>query len=216
MANNDPVILSEEPSSVRININDPNKSKKNTGGQMVKRQQKIPWYDRVIGAFCGQDVNHENLLEHVVKNWAVPTGQRMLNNGIQSGLKRASDATQMMIFGRVVNSQNGPVDYSSYSQQSNIPAPGIYQVTQAVDVFAFRDRSKAEECLAYLKGRIATYQSVGVLDYFEWLNDKLGAGISLDYNMADRGWKDLSNVTVKPDPNGYIIDFPRPVFLKRG
>lgn len=216
MANNDPVILSEEPKNVRINVQDPNKPKQNSGGQMVKRQRKIPWYDRVIGAFCGQDVNHDNLLEYVVKNWAVPTGQRMLNNGIQSGLKRASDATQMMIFGRVVNTQNGPVDYTSYSQQGATPSPGIYQVTQAVDVFAFRDINKANECLAYLKGRIATYQSVGVLDYFEWLNDKLGAGISLDYNMADRGWKDLSNVTVKTDPNGYIIDFPRPVFLKRG
>ena len=216
MANNDPVILSEEPKNVRINIQDPTKPKQNSAGQMVTRPVKIPWYDRVISALFGGDVNHENIGEHFINDWAVPTGKRMLNNGIQSGLKRAGDATQMMLFGHVVNSQNGPVDYSSYSQPGAAPAPGIYKVSEQVEVFAFRDRMKAEECLAYLRGRIQTYQSVGVLDYFEWLNDKLGAGIALDYNMADRGWKDLNNVTVKPDPNGYIIDFPRPVFLKRG
>lgn len=216
MANNDPVILSEEPKTVKINIQDPNKPKQNSGGQMVMRPAKIPWYDRIISALFGNDVNHENIGEHFINDWAVPTGKRMLNNGIQSGLKRAGDATQMMLFGHVVNSQNGPVDYSSYSQPGNAASPGIYKVSEQVEVFAFRDRAKADECLAYLKGRLATYQSVGVLDYFEWLNDKLGAGIPLDYNMADRGWKDLNNVTVKPDPNGYIIDFPRPVFLKRG
>lgn len=216
MADIDPVILSEEPSSVRINIDDPNKPKSNAGGQMVKRPQKIPWYDRIIGALFGNDVNHENVGDKLIKDYAVPTGQRMLNNGIQTGLKKAGEAAQVMIFGRVINSTNGPTDYTSFSKPGNVATPGIYQVTQAVDVFAFRDRNKAEECLAYLKGRIATYQSVGVLDYFEWLNDKLNAGISLDYNMADRGWRDLSNVFVKPDPNGYIIDLPKPVFLKRG
>lgn len=213
--NNDPVILSEEPNNVKINIQDPNKPKPNSGGTLVKRKQKIPWYDKIIAAVYGPEVNHENILEYWVNEKAIPTGKRMLNNGIQNGLKRAGDATQMMLFGHVVNSQSGPVDYSSYSQPGNA-SPGIFKVSEQVEVFAFRDRQKADECLAYLKGRLATYQSVGVLDYFEWLNDKLGAGIPLDYNMADRGWKDLSNVTVKPDPNGYIIDFPRPVFLKRG
>lgn len=213
---NDPVIMSEEPSSIKLNIQDPSKPKPNPAGKLIKKEVKIPWYDRVISAFFGQEVNHYNLGEYLIKNWAVPTGQRMLNNGIQSGLKRAGDATQMMIFGRVVNSNNGPTDYTSFSKPNGVPAPGVYQVSQQVEVFAFRDYKMAEECLAYLRGRIQTYQSVGVLDYFEWLNDKLNAGIPLDYNMADRGWKSLENVMIKSDPNGWIIDFPRPVFLKRG
>ena len=216
MANNDPVILSEEPSSVKININDPTKPKQNPAGKMIKKTVKIPWYDKIIAALFGPDVNHENIFDHFLKDWAEPTAKRMINNGVQSGLKRAGDATQVMLFGRVVNS-NGPTDYTSFSQPGgNLNAPGGYRVTDQVDVFAFRDKNKAEECLAYLRGRINVYKSVGVLDYFEWLNDNLHAEIPLDYSMVDRGWVDLSNVNVLPDPNGFIINFPRPIYLKRG
>lgn len=215
--NNDPVILSEEPSSVKINIQDPNKPQQPKGGKMIKKEQKIPWYDRVIGALCGNDVRLSNLGEHIVNDVALPTGKRMLNNGIQSGLKHIGDASQVLLFGRVVKSTNGPVDYSSYSNQSANPAPGGYRVTDQVDMFAFSERMKAEECLAYLRGRIQTYRSVGVLDYFEWINENVpGVDIPLDYNMSNRGWVDLSNVVVVPDPNGFVINLPRPVFLKKG
>lgn len=211
-----PVILSEEPSSVRINIQDPNKSKQPSGGKLIKKKVKVPWYDKVIGALFGQDISSQNLPEYLVKNVAVPTGQKLLNNGIQGGLKRVGDASQILIYGRVINSNSGPTDYTSFSKPNAAPAPSIYQVSDQVDVFAFRDYAKANECLAYLKGRIQTYGSVCILDYFEWLNEHLSAGIGLDYGMADRGWRDLNNVTIKSDPNGFIIDFPRPVFLKRG
>lgn len=217
MANsNDPVILSEEPTTVRVNIQDPNKPQKPAGGKMIKKPAKVPWYDKLIGSLFGAGVDHSNIGEHIIKDYAVPTGQRMLNNGIQSGLKRAGDAAQIMIFGRVVNSNSGPTDYTSFSQPNGGQAPGGYRVADQVDVFAFANQQKAFECLAYLRGRIQTYQSVGVLDYFEWINDNLKMNIPLDYNMANRGWKDLSNVNVLPDPNGYIINLPRPIFLTRG
>lgn len=217
MGNNDPVILSEEPSNVRINIQDPNKPKQSAGGKMIKKPQKVPLIDRIIGAFFGSDVNKDNLGEHLINDYAVPAGKRMINNGIQSGLKRVGDASQVMLFGRVVNSTNGPTDYTSFSYPNSVnPSPGGYRVTDQVDVFAFTDRNRAEECLAYLRGRIQTYRSVGVLDYFEWINDNLHADIPLDYNMANKGWVDLNNVTVIPDPNGFIINLPRPVFLKKG
>ena len=209
--NNDPVILSEEPSSVKINIQDPNKPKQNAGGKMVKKEVKIPWYDRIISALFGQDVNHENLGEHFINDWAIPTGKRMLNNGIQSGLKRAGDASQVILFGRVVNSANGPTDYTSYSQPNAVQKPGGYRVMDQVDVFAFTDKNKAIECLNYLRGRIQS-----VVDYYEWINTNLQVDIPLDYNMTYRGWMDLSNVIISPDPNGFIINLPRPVALRRG
>lgn len=214
MANNGPVILSEEPSSVKINIQDPNKPKQNAG-KVVKREQKKSFWDKVIGAFFGPDVNSQNLGQHFVDDYAVPTAKRMINNGIQTGLKRTGDAAQMMLFGRVVNSSNGPTDYTSFSQPNGSVANGGYRVMDQVDVFAFTDKRKAEECLAYLRGRIGTYGSAGVLDYWEWINDNLKMDIPLDYNMANRGWKDLSNVRIMTDPNGYIIDFPRPIALQR-
>ncbi len=216
MANNDPVILSEEPSSVRINIQDPNKPKQSPGGKLIKKPKKIPWYDRLLSGLFGNDVNHENIGEHFINDWAVPTGKRMLNNGIQSGLKRAGDATQVLLFGRVVNSSNAPTDYTSFSNPNVAQKPGGYRVMDQVDVFAFTDKRKAEECLAYLRGRIQTYGSASVVDYYEWINTNLQVDIPLDYNMTYRGWVDLNNVIITPDPNGFIINLPRPVGLKRG
>ena len=213
--NNDPVILSEEPSSVRINIQDPNKPK--AGGKMIKKPQKVPLIDRIIGAFFGQDVNKDNLGEKIINDYAVPAGKRMINNGIQSGLKRMGDASQVMLFGRVVNCTNGPTDYTSFSNPNAVnPKPGGYRVMDQVDVFAFTDKRKAEECLAYLRGRIQTYGSASVVDYYEWINTNLQVDIPLDYNMTYRGWVDLNNVIITPDPNGFIINLPRPVGLKRG
>lgn len=217
MANNDPVILSEEPSSVKINIQDPNKPKPNTGGKMIKKPAKVPWYDRLISGLFGSDVSHENLGEHILNDWAIPTGKRMLNNGIQNGLKKTGDAAQVLLFGRVVNQTNGPTDYTSFSNPNNVQKPGGYRVMDQVDVFAFSDKRKADECLAYLRGRIREYGSASVVDYYEWINTNLeGVDIPLDYNMTYRGWLDLGNVTITPDPNGFIINFPRPVGLKRG
>ena len=217
MANNDPVILSEEPQSIKINIQDPNNPKQNAGGKLIKKPAKIPWYDKLIGAAFGSDVNHENFFEHLLNDWAVPTGKRMLNNGIQSGLKRAGDASQVILFGRVVNSNTGPTDYTSFSNPNAAPKPGGYRLMDQVDVFAFADKNKAVECLNYLRGRIQTYGSTSVVDYYEWLNTNLqGVEIPLDYNMTYRGWMDLSNVIITPDPNGFIINFPRPVGLKKG
>ncbi len=217
MANNEPVILSEEPQHVKLNIQDPNKPKQNTAGKLVKVERKIPFIDRVISALFGQDVNSQNLGEHLINDYAVPTGKRMINNGIQSALKRTGDAAQVMLFGRVVNSNSGPTDYTSFSNPNGAkPSPGGYRVMDQVEVFAFTDKNKAQECLDYLRSRIKGYGSAGVLDYFEWINDNLHLDIPLDYNMANRGWVDLSNTTVKTDPNGFIIDFPRPIALKRG
>ncbi len=216
MANNDPVILSEEPSTVRINIQDPNKPKQSPGGKLIKKPKKVPWYDRLLSGLFGNDVNHDNIGEHFINDWAVPTGKRMLNNGIQSGLKRAGDATQVLLFGRVVSSSNGPTDYTSFSNPNVAQKPGGYRVMDQVDVFAFTDKRKAEECLAYLRGRIQTYGSASVVDYYEWINTNLQVDIPLDYNMTYRGWVDLNNVIITPDPNGFIINLPRPVGLKRG
>ena len=213
MANNDPVILSEEPSKVKINISDPNKP---SGGKLIKKPKKIPWYDKIISAVYGPEVTHENILEYWVNEKAIPTGKRMLNNGIQTGLKHVGDASQVMLFGRIVNS-TGPTDYTSFSNPSTAPKPGGYRLMDQVDVFAFADKRKAEECLVYLRGRIQTYGSASVVDYYEWINTHLeGVEIPLDYNMTYRGWMDLSNVIISPDPNGFIINFPRPVGLKKG
>ena len=201
MANNDPVILSEEPSSVKINIQDPNKPKPNAGGKMIKKPAKVPWYDRLISGLFGSDVSHENLGEHILNDWAIPTGKRMLNNGIQNGLKKTGDAAQVLLFGRVVNQTNGPTDYTSFSNPNNVQKPGGYRVMDQVDVFAFSDKRKADECLAYLRGRIKEYGSASVVDYYEWINTNLeGVDIPLDYNMTYRGWLDLGNVTITPDP----------------
>ena len=215
---NKPVIMSEEPGNVRINIADPKKPKvAGSGGKMIKKEQKIPLLDRLISAYCGKSVTRQNLGEYILKERIEPAGLRMANTLIQNTLKRTSDAAQMMLFGRVVNSSTGPTDYTSFSNPNNVNAkPGGYRVSNQVDVFAFTNLAKAEECLAYLRGRIREYGSAGVLDYWEWINSNLNMDIPLDYNMTNLGWVDLNNCTIKPDPNGFVIDLPRPIILRKG
>ena len=60
-----------------------------------------------------------------------------------------------------------------------------------------------------MKGRIATYGSASVLNYYELVGEQV------DYMMADRGWLDLSTAEVRSAPEGFIIDLPRPIMLKR-
>lgn len=210
------IILSEEPGSVRVSTVDPTKPKQSGGGKMITKKQKVPFLDRVIGAFFGTDVNRENVGDHILNDWAVPVAKRMANNAVQGSLKRVGDATQVMLFGKVVNQNNGPVDYTSYSNPNGQHAPkaGAYRVMDQVEVFAFSDKNAAIACLNYLRGRISTYGSASVVDYFEWINTNLNCEVPLDYNMTYRGWVDLSNVVITPDPNGFIINLPRPVSLK--
>lgn len=216
MLANDPVIFSEEPQKMKINIQDPNKQKATNGGKMVKIEKKKSFLDRVIGAVFGNDeVNTTNVGEHFMNDFAEPLGKRLLNNAVQGALKKTSEATQTLLFGHVVNSVDGPTDYTSFSSPNKVK-PGGYRVMDRVDVFAFTDKNKALECLAYLRQRIQTFGSAGVLDYFEWINDNLNQEIPLDYNMANKGWVDLSNVTISVDPNGFIINLPNPIGLKKG
>lgn len=212
----DKVILSEEPTNVRLNIQDPSKPQNNPG-RIVTVQKKIPWYDKVISGLFGNEVRHDNLADYLLNNWAIPTGKKMLNNGIQSGLKRTGDAAQVLLFGKVINSNNGPTDYTSFSKPNggNV-VQGAYRVMDQVDTFAFTQQRKAEECLGYLRGRISTYGSVSVVEYFEWINANLGTDIPLDYNMTYRGWVDLNASRVSQSAEGWIIELPRPVALKRG
>lgn len=212
----DRVILSEEPGQVKISVQDPNKPKQGAGGKMITRKQKVPFLDRVIGAFFGADVDRSNVGEHILNDFAVPVGKRMVNNAVQGSLKRIGDASQVMLFGKVVSSSNGPTDYTSFSNPNGQPQrqQGAYRVMDSVEVFAFRDKNSAIACLNYLRGRIREYGSASAVDYFEWINSNLNMDIPLDYNMTYRGWVDLSNVTITPDPNGFIINLPRPVGLK--
>ena len=63
MADNDKVILSEEPQQVRINIQDPNKPKPVS---VQKIPQKPSLVDRAISGYFGQDVNRKNLGDFIV------------------------------------------------------------------------------------------------------------------------------------------------------
>lgn len=214
----DKVILSEEPDKIKLNIQDPTKPA-NSAGKMIKVNQKIPVKDRVIGALFGPEVNSQNLGQTLVDDYAIPTGKRMLNNAAQNTLKRFGDAVQVLLFGKVINSTSGPTDYTSYSNPDKanaVKTQGVYRVMDQVDTFAFAQKNKAEECLAYLRGRIAKYGSVSVVDYFEWINTNLNTEISLDYNMTYRGWIDLSSARVSVAAEGFIIELPRPIALQRG
>ena len=212
MANNEePVILNHEPSTqIKISIEDPTKPKQAKFTNQIKAKESIG--TKLKHAFLGPDV--DDVGNYILKEYLEPTGKRMLNNGAQGILKHIGNGIQVLLFGKVINQQNGGVDYTSF-YNSNIGLNGSqqqksYKVMDAVDTFTM-SRENAIETLGYLKGRIKEFGSASVLDYYEHI------GAPLDYMMSDRGWKNLDNVQVLPMPgNGFYIDLPRPIYLKRG
>lgn len=207
----DPVILSTEPGHVKINIEDPNKPKKPKYTQRVEAKEKVS--TKLKHAFLGPDV--DDVGNYVLKEYLEPTGKRLLNNTAQGLLKKISNGIQILLFGKVVTTQNGGVDYTSYYNPNITSNPSqqqqkAYKVMDAVDIFAL-SREDAMETLAYLRGRIREYGSASVIDYYEHI------GAPLDYMMADRGWRNLDAAQILPMPgNGFYIDLPRPIYLKRG
>ena len=204
------VILSEEPESVRINIQDPTKPSKQIA-QAKKLPPKETVVDKVIHGFYGNDVNKSNVGDFILKERLVPVGKRMLNNASQDFLKRTGDAIQMLIFGKVIDNKNGPTDYTSFSNPNVAQStPTAHKLMNQVEQFAFSTRTDAERVLAYLRGRIKEFGSTSVLDYYEAVNEPV------DYMMSNQGWMDLSTATIRVAPEGFIIDLPRPIALKRG
>jgi hypothetical protein len=208
-----PIVMSEEPEQVRINVVDPTKPQPQK--PVITTAKKVPKKpgvkDKVIGAFFGNEVNSENLGDHLLNDYAVPAGKRMLNNAAQGILKGLGNGVQMLLFGKVVNQIGGPTDYTSFSNPNSVTkAPAAHKLMDQVETFAFGSREDAFNMLNYLKGRIVQFGSVSVLDYYEAMNEPV------DYMMANRGWTDLSTATVNVAPEGFIIVFPRPIALTRG
>lgn len=207
---NDPVILSEEPEEIKINIDDPSKPKSKQIAQARKIPPKETVVDKVIHGLYGNEVNKSNVGDFVLKERILPIGQRMINNGAQNILKRAGDVVQMLIFGKIVENNNGPTDYTSFSNPNVSKPPTAHKLMNQVEQFAFSTRQDAQKVLEYLRGKIATYGSASVLDYYEAVNEPV------DYMMANQGWMDLSTAQIRIAPEGFIIDMPRPIALKRG
>lgn len=211
----EPVILNHEPNGtqIKINIEDPNKPKQ-PPKFIKKTEAKESVGTKVKHAFLGPDV--DKVGDYILQEYMVPTGKKLLNNGIQGFLRKLSDGVQVLLFGRVVSTQNGGVDYTSFSNpnigpgNAGQPAVKAYKLMDAVDTFTFPTRQGAQDVLNYLRGRIQTYKSASVADYYEYI------GSPVDYMMVDRGWMNLDGARVISTPDGFIIDLPRPVSLKRG
>lgn len=204
----DPVVLSEEPETFKVTVNDPTKPKAIATARKIPPKENAK--EKLIHAFFGAEVNSDNLGEHIVKDYAEPTAKKILNTVAQSVLHKLGDAVQMLLFGKIVDNKNGPVDYTSFSNPGIASAPVAHKLTDKVETFVFSTRQEALKVLDYLKGLIATYGSASVLNYYEAVQEPP------DYMMADRGWMDLSSAEVRNTPEGWIIDLPRPIALKRG
>ena len=210
----DPVILSHENTGqITINIEDPNKPKQ-PQKFIKKTEPKESVSAKVKHAFLGPDV--DKVGDYILKEYMVPTGKKLLNSGIQGLLRKLSDGVQVLLFGRVVSTQNGGVDYTSFanpsvgSSSSGQNSVKAYKLMDAVETFTFPTRQVAQDTLDYLRGRIKTYGSTSVADYYEYI------GSAINYMMVDKGWVNLDGARVISTPEGFIIDLPRPISLKRG
>lgn len=208
----EPVILNAEPKQIKINIEDPNKPKPQPKFSK-KDPPKETFGTKMKHAFLGPDV--DKVGDYMLNEYLVPTSKRLLNNASQNFLKKLGDGIQVLLFGKVVNTQNGGVDYTSFynpkvgnsGQQQNVKA---YKLMDAVETFTFPNRTIAQETLEYLRGRIREYGSASVLDYYEYIQ------APFDYMMGNKGWINLDNARIITSPEGFQIDLPRPISLKRG
>lgn len=203
----EPVILSEEPKSIKIQVDDPSKPKAVVKGvKKIPRKQNVG--DKLIGAFFGSEVNSENLGEHIIKDYAEPAGKKILNNLAQGILKRLGDGVQILLFGKVIENRNGPVDYTSFSNPNNA-GPVAHKLAERVEQFSFNSAADARKVLDYLKGIIREYGSASVMNYYESVNEPV------DFMMANKGWTNLNSAVIRDTPEGFVIDMPRPIMLKR-
>ena len=171
------------------------------------KEKKKSLGEKFSETFLSEDLN--NVKGYVFKEIVVPSIKNLLFDTL-------SNAFQMIIFGTTSPARNGGrkagyYDYNAISKSgSNNYRPVVNDIPR--DRFDFRDlvftsSRDAEEVLYTLFEYIHEYGHATVADYYNSI-----PGVSSVYTDKDWGWKDLSEVRVRPVRDGFILTLPRPIF----
>jgi hypothetical protein len=93
-------------------------------------------------------------------------------------------------------------------QQSRAPQQNVQQIEEVFEDIYFDERREAERVLGRMMEFILEYGQATVGDLYNM------CGLSPNYIHEDWEWHDLNRCRVQYSTNGYVIDFPDPVYRR--
>ena len=185
-------------------------------GTVIQKKPNI--FKRTARSMVADDV--QNVGDFVVTDILVPALRNLLYDVIVGGAGRTIFGTAAarrpgMNPGLFGTAQNLKTAYHNASNPaaSTAPAPqGMSKQAQARFDFSeisLTDHSEALYIIELLKQRVGEYGTASVADLYDLLGH---TGAFTDQNW---GWTDLTNARVHQNRNGFVLDLPHPVPLKR-
>lgn len=158
-------------------------------------------FKKFFKKFFAEDIKDigPRLFEDVV----IPGIKKLIVDSVQNGIAWIFGTSKSSAASK---SRLGNVSYSEYYINSQNRTQES-QVQRRESIFTvsmqeISDRAEAEEVLEELRNSINLYGSVKVSDYYDML------GKRWTYTDERYGWRDLSEVTIKPTVDGYILTLP--------
>ena len=135
-------------------------------------------------------------------------GMSMLLFGEDAGPgRRGSPRSYDRMYERRQPSYRGRRSDRSQRHQSRRPNRNVQRTEQVFEDVFFDYRDDAQIVLAGMLERIAEYGQTTIGDLYSMV------GMGTNYTNESWGWDNLSGVHVQHTSEGYLIDFPEPVYL---
>lgn len=147
--------------------------------------------------------------QHVFASVIIPGIQRLITESFKT-------AIDFLFYGGRVDSRKGSgskISYHPSFRESNRDGySGIPQSAYQKNIFGYNevvlfDRGEMEEVLMDLQDRIRDYGSASVADFYELV------GQNVPHTAYRYGWRDLSNVEIIRDRDGFSLDLPKAIQL---
>lgn len=185
-----------------INKNKPEERKKLepiTTNVSIKKQSE---FKKFKNNFFAEDA--KTVKGQVFTSVIIPGLQRLFKDMVNT-------AVDVLLYGgRVKDPRDSRAGYVSYSSSyrdrqgyNRVPEAAYNKTVFAVGDVVLLDRGEAEEVLSSLQDQIQNYGMVSVADFY----DVIGRGAPHTANKY--GWRDLRDVEVVRNREGYSIDFPK-------
>lgn len=112
--------------------------------------------------------------------------------------------------GRSSRSGSRGSSYTNYSGISNNRQQKVVRGRRGLDIddIILESRGEAEDVLDGLMDVLDNYRIVTVADLYDLI------GLQADYTSNKYGWTRLSTARVRPVPQGYLLDLPRPEYIQ--
>lgn len=171
------------------------------GAVKVKKKNAVR---RMADAFLPDDIARikeyffGDVLVPTVKNLISATVNTLLWNNARGNGGSGAGASQTP-YGRYYENNNGG---RANTATRSMPVQDCRSIV-------FRDRRDAEHVLTQMDDLMATYGVVRIADVFDM------AGMSCDWTCNDYGWYNVRNAAIVATHEGFIIDMPRAVPIRK-